>query len=382
MLDGTKICVLVSQLGYGGAERQTTVLLEELSSRYGVQPLVCCMSPILEPFGKRIRDAGCELVHWQRGKSYEWRRVLYLRRLLVARGIRLLHAVHYQAAAYAWLARLGLRDLALVPAVRSTVYDPSLRKRAFYRLMLPRSKVIISNSVTGGLWLRQFYGVRADRVTVVPNGLDPNLLESVPARRRVREELAVPAGAPLVVFVGKINSHKGLPFLVRVFRRVLEAKPEAHLVLVGHGLTQDWVREEFGPEPQVHGLGTRNDVYDLIGSSDALLMTSPTEGFPNCVLEAMALGVPPVTTRVGECPFLIDDGEDGYLYDYGDEAAGARRLLRVLEDPGLRRSMSRRGRTKILERYGTRAMVAGTVQVYERVLGRRLGFSAAVPHTP
>jgi glycosyltransferase involved in cell wall biosynthesis len=262
------------------------------------------------------------------------------------------------------------------------VYDPNLRKRAFYRLMLPRSKVIISNSVTGGLWLRQFYGVRPDRVTVVPNGLDPNLLEAVPARRRVREELAVSAGAPLVVFVGKVNSHKGLPFMVRVFRRVLAAKPEAHLVLVGHGLTQDWVREEFGSEPHVHGLGTRNDIYDLIGSADALLMTSPTEGFPNCVLEAMALGVPPVTTRVGECPSLIDDGEDGYLYDYGDEAAGARRLLRVLEDPGLRRSMSRRGRTKILERYGTRAMVAATVQVYERVLGRSLGLSTALPHPP
>jgi len=368
-LDGSQICVLVSQLGYGGAERQTAVLLEELSRRHGLRPLVCSMSADLEPFGARIRGAGCELVHWNRRSSYEFRRVRFLRSLLRERGIRILHAVHYQALAYGWLARLGLPQVALVPAVRSTVYDPNLRKRAYYRATLSRCKLVISNSITGGQWLRQFYGVPSKRVMIVPNGLDPKLLAAAPDRAAVRHALGIPEGSPLVAFVGKINSHKGLPFLVRLFRRVLRDRPDAHLLLMGHGLTPAWVEENFGGEPRAHGLGTRNDVYDLLGSADALLLTSPTEGFPNCVLEAMVLGVPPVVTQVGECPYLIEHGEDGYLFEYDDEEEGARLLLQVLGDDALRQSLSLRARRKARTRYGTDAMVAGTLEAYQRALG-------------
>jgi glycosyltransferase involved in cell wall biosynthesis len=369
--------VLVSQLGDGGAERQTTVLLEEFASRHGLRPLVCCMSANLEPFGERIRRAGCELVHWNRTGSYELSRVLYLRRLLSKRRIRLLHAVHYDAAAYAWLASLGLRGVALMPAVRSTVWDPNLRKRAFYRLALPGCRLILSNSVTGGVWLQQFYGVSGERVMVVPNGLDPKLLAASPDRARVRANLGIPEAAPTVAFVGKVQSHKGLPFLVRLFRKVLEARADAHLMLLGNGLTHEWVAQNFGGDARVHGLGTRDDIYDLVGSTDALLMTSPTEGFPNCVVEAMVLGVPPVSTRVGECPSLIEHGEDGFLYEYDDEGEGAGLLLRVLEDPALRRSMAVRGRAKIVDRYGTEAMVEGTLRAYARVLGHEV--TAPVP---
>ncbi len=377
-VDGRNICVLVSQLSYGGAERQTAVLLEELAARHGVRPLVCCMSPILEPFGSRIQRAGCELVYWPRGKSYETRRVLFLRRLLKERNIELLHAVHYQAIAYAWLARLGLRDVAFVPAVRSTVHAPVLRKRAFYRFVLPRCPVVIANSHSGKLWLEEFYGVEGERVHVVPNGLDPGLIAAHPDRAAVRARLSIPDDAPLVAFVGKNVANKNLPLLFRIFDRVLEKRPDAHLILMGKGLTQEWVASAFGARSSVHGLGTRDDIYDLVGCADCLLLTSMSEGFPNAVLEAMVLGVPPVTTKVGECPLLIDHGENGFLFEMDDDERAARLLLRLLGDASLRCTFSRSARTKALQRYGTDAMVAATRQVYELALGRKLHTLPAV----
>jgi len=378
-VDGRNICVLVSQLSYGGAERQTTILLEELASRYGLRPLVCCMSPILEPFGSRIREAGCELVHWPRGKSYETRRVRFLRRLLKDREIQLLHAVHYQAIAYGWLARLGLRNIAFVPSVRSTVHAPARVKRAFYRFVLPRCAMVIANSHSGKLWLQESYGVDAERIQVVPNGLDPGLVAAAPDRAAMRTRLGIPVEAPLVVFVGKCNANKNLPLLVRIFERVLRVRPDAHLIMVGKGLTQDWARTAFGGHPAVHGPGTRDDIYDLIGCADCLLLTSKSEGFPNAVLEAMVLGVPPVTTRVGECPILIDHGENGFLYDAEDDEDGARRVLDLLENPSVRGAFSRSARAKTLQRYGAHTMVTETLQVYELALGRRLRTLPAVP---
>jgi glycosyltransferase involved in cell wall biosynthesis len=378
-LDGGNICVLVSQLGYGGAERQTTLLLEQLAREHGVRPLVCCMSPVVEPFGSRIQAAGCELIHWTRGKSYELRRVLFLRRLLKERGIQLVHAVHYDAIAYGWMAKLGLREIAFVPSVRSTMHAPVLRKRVFYRFVLPRCSVVIANSHSGKQWLEQFYGVPSERIHVVPNGLDPRLLSAAPDRAAVRVRLGVPLQAPLLAFVGKNVRHKGIPLLFRIFRRLLEARSDAHLIMMGEGLTEDWVQSSFGGHSSVHGLGPRNDVYDLLGAADCLALTSTSEGFPNAVLEAMVLGVPPVTTSVGECPILIDHGVNGFLFDGEDDAEAARLLLTLLEDSAKREAFSRSARAKVLQRYGSQTMVTETLQVYEQALGRKLNTMPAVP---
>lgn len=362
--------MVVPQLNHGGAERQTAILIEHLAIHHQIRPLVCCMTSLLEPFGSRIRAVGCELVHWNRGRSYEIGRVRFLRRLFKEREVRLVHAVHYQAVAYAWMALVGRRDeVAFVPAVRSTVHEPTLRKRAFYRFVLPRCRVVIANSLTGGQWLEQFYGVPKEQVAVIPNGLDPKLLAAAVDRQAVRAKLGIPGEAPMMAFVGKTNSHKGLGLLVRTVRNVLGKLPGAHLVMMGTGLTPTWVQDNFGSQKSVHGLGIRDDVYDVLGAADCLLLTSSSEGFPNAVLEAMVLGVPPVTTKVGQCPILIDHGEDGFLFDYDDDAEASRLVLRVLEDPGLRAAMSVRGRAKMLTRYGTDAMVDATLSVYERALG-------------
>lgn len=368
--DGSNICVLVSQLSFGGAERQTTILLEQLALRYGIRPLVCCMSPVLEPFGQRIRAAGCELVHWKRAKSYEVGRVFYLRQMLRRRRVELIHAVHYQAVAYGWLARVGMPGVAFVPSIRSTVYDPSLRKRAFYRFVLPRCPVVVANSMSGKQWLQEFYGVPEARTHVVYNGLDPGLIAAAPDRTAVRAQLRIPESAPVIAFVGKTTRQKGVELLARIFSRVLEQCPQAHLLLMGTGLTREWALDTFPSMPMVHALGPRTDIYDLVGTADCLLLTSSTEGFPNAVLEAMVLGVPPVTTRVGECPILIDHGKDGFLFDYGNDEEGAALVLQILKDPALAQEMSHRARAKTLERYGTDAMVEATVKVYERALGR------------
>src|SRR5262249_30727509 len=105
---------------------------------------------------------------------------------------------------------------------------------------------------------------------------------------------------------------------------------------------------------------------------DTLLLTSKSEGFPNAVLEAMVLGVPPVTTRVGECPLLIEHGATGFLFDADDQAEGTRLVLSLLEDRSRRETFSGNARVSAIQRYGTTAMVAATLQVYELALGRKL----------
>lgn len=368
---GSQICVLVSQLSYGGAERQTTVFLEHLAHVHGVRPLVYCMSPQLKPFGDRVRAAGCELIHWRRSGSYEVPRILHIRSVLKRRDIRLVHAVHYQSVAYGFLATLGREHrVAFIPSIRSTVYDPTLVKRVFYRWMLPRCRLILANSQTGAAWVRQFYGVKDGLVRVVPNGIDPGVLEETAPREAVRRGLGIPPQAPLLAFVGKPKSHKDIPLLFRIYRRVRERRPDAHLLLMGWGLTEEWLgRSGHAPLDNVHALGSRDDIYDLLASADVLVLTSPTEGFPNAVLEAMALGVPPVTTKVGECPILIDDGQDGFLFDHGDDETGARHVLALLEDPARRVAMGARARSKVRERYGTGVMAEATLKAYEDALG-------------
>lgn len=198
------------------------------------------------------------------------------------------------------------------------------------------------------------YGVPRPRVRVIPFGVT---VPAVAARAPTR-------GLPRVTFVGKTMASKGGWTLVRAFEGAL--RHSCRLTLV--------TREHVGDRPGIEVLG---DFYpgdprlpDLLARTAVFALPTTTDKAPYAVLEAMAAGVPVVSTRVGAIPEMVEDGVTGILVDPGDEAALAGALGALLADEGRRRAMGDAARRRVYERFDARRTTAELVDVLAEVHDR------------
>jgi glycosyltransferase involved in cell wall biosynthesis len=218
--------------------------------------------------------------------------------------------------------------------------------------------------------------VPRELLRVVPNGVDPELYRQAPAGVRDGLRQGLGLGQEFVwLAVGRFETAKDYPNMLRAFAAVRERHPEAVLLLAGRGALQietEALARELQLGPAVRFLGVRDDVAALVGAADGYVMSSAWEGMPMVLLEAGAGGLPIVTTRVGGTAEVVLDGHSGFLAPPRDHRALASAMLRLM---GLteteRRTMGERGREHIRTRYGLTRVVEHWEELYREVLARK-----------
>ena len=174
-------------------------------------------------------------------------------------------------------------------------------------------------------------GWPAARAAVIPNGIAP----PVPGRRgRLREELRLPPGGTLLTCVGSLIPRKGYDVLLAALGPLLAAHRDWHLAIAGDGPERDAVARQAagaGVAGQVHLLGLRDDVPDLLADSDLFVLASHAEGLTLAVLEALAAGLPVVVTAVGGHPEVVTAAV-GLVVPPGDPAAFLAAVEALLAD--------------------------------------------------
>ena len=220
-------------------------------------------------------------------------------------------------------------------------------------------------------------GIPAARIDIVPSGVDvPALLET--PSQDFREEFGIPAGAPVVGDVAHFGWHKAQEELVKACPLIWERLPEARVLLVGDGDCRPKVEataRELGidDDDRLIFTGHRTDARELVRWFDVFVMCSVLEGLCTSILDAHVLGTPVVASRVGGIPEAVDQGRAGLLVPPRDPGALAEGIVRLLTDPELARKLNVEGRARVDEQFSVDAMVAGTRNVYERVLSRNAG---------
>jgi glycosyltransferase involved in cell wall biosynthesis len=121
----------------------------------------------------------------------------------------------------------------------------------------------------------------------------------------------------------------------------------------------------------VHFLGFRNDLWELLAASDIVVMSSLWEGLPYFLLQAMAAGRPIVCTQVGACAEVLDEGKCGVLVPPANGCLLAEGISRLAEDRSLAQILGGRGRERALSCFGAAEMVQQVQNMYEAVLGAR-----------
>ena len=192
------------------------------------------------------------------------------------------------------------------------------------------------------------------------------------ARARARLHYAQPDEA-LFLHLSNFRPVKRVTDVIKVFARVAKEIP-AQLILAGDGPDRsaaEWLAHDLGIHPRVHFLGKQDSVHELLPLADLLLMPSELESFGLAALEGMACGVPPIATRVGGVPELIDDGINGRLFAVGDVQAMAEGALEVLGDRAKLDAMRSAARQTAVERFSAAQVVPQYVRYYQQVLDQR-----------
>ena len=192
---------------------------------------------------------------------------------------------------------------------------------------------IVYNSRAARLQYRAF-GYSARRDLVIPNGFDPRgFAPRGPARRALHALFGLPETAPLIGMIARDHPMKDLPNLLTAFARVQQSRSDAHLLIAGEGMDAPSRTSAALLDRLVPGswtlAGHRGDVASWLSGLDLVALPSAWgEGFPNIIGEAMAAGVPCVTTDVGDAAWVV--GETGRAVAPGDPSALAGALLDLI----------------------------------------------------
>ncbi len=185
----------------------------------------------------------------------------------------------------------------------------------------------------------------------------------------------LPPEAFVIGTVGRMETVKNQPLLVRTFLRLLDLIPNARervrLVMVGDGALREESQRLLRAAQAEHLAwlpGERGDIPEIMRALDVFVLPSLAEGVSNTILEAMASGLPVVATRVGGNPELIEDGETGQLVPSSDPDAMAKALGSYMLNPKQAIQHGQAGRKKIEKQFSMEAMVANYLSVYDAVL--------------
>jgi glycosyltransferase involved in cell wall biosynthesis len=273
----------------------------------------------------------------------------------------------------------GLHHRAPLVYIRVAAVTPDLRTSARSRsLGLAYGRVDAFVAVSGSLRdeLVEVFGIRPERVRVIRNGrLRAPALDDA-RRLAIRADLGARPDQTLVVWAGRFVPEKDPVAAVRLAERLPAG---AHLAIVGTGPLEAEVRAAARATGSLTLAGERVDAPSLISAADLLVSTSRTEGAPGVFVEALLAGVPVVAHDMGGVRDVIGD-DTGALVPPGDEAALARAVTELVEDP------DRRARAAAVAREaGADLDIAPVADAYVELFGELLSARArrdAAPDPP
>jgi glycosyltransferase involved in cell wall biosynthesis len=266
--------------------------------------------------------------------------------------------------------RLAAR-LAGVPvvlsALHSTGWPDSISRLNRARLLTRWTDGFIGVAQPHGRHLVEREGFPAEKVHVIPNGVDVARFHPLNEGNAVRRELGLAPDSPVIGIVAALRPEKNHALFLQAAKIVRDRIPAAKFLIVGEGPEREPLEQltrKFNLGDAVHFLGNRSDIPDVLAAFDVFALTSRIEASPVSILEAMASGKPVVAPRVGSISESVDDGETGYLTEPGNVQQVADRLAELAGDPQRARQMGRAGRAVVAGHWSLERMIEG----YERLI--------------
>ncbi len=366
-----KTLFLITSMPVGGAEVLLVNLIRGFRSSH-IIPSVACLKE-KGPLGEEIAAEFSVSDHWLSSK-YDFRVAPRLAKFL--RKGKFDAIISVGAGDKMFWGRLAGR-LASLPvicsALHSTGWPDGVGK--MNRWLTPITDAFIAVAKPHGQFLVDFERFPSNKVAVIPNGVDTNRFRpNQEAKSVVRAELGLEPNTPIIGIVAALRPEKNHTLFLNAASKVLEKCPKAHFVIVGDGperSTIENVIKTLGIEKNVSLLGTRSDTPKLLAAMDVFALTSHNEASPVSILEALACGVPVVSTRVGSVAESVHDQWNGFTVEPGDTQSVAERIQYLLWNKETAEMMGNNGREHVQNHGSLDTMVRMYEQLIHSIFDRK-----------
>lgn len=361
-----KVDFIVTSLPVGGAETLLLNLVRRFDASCIQSRVVCLKSPgVLGDEIARFAELESELLQskWDGRVLYRLAR-LFRRRQTDA-------VVTVGAGDKMFWGRLAARA-ARVPVVCSALHSTGWPDGIgrLNRMLTSITDGFIACASQHAEFLVHQEGFPASKVFTIANGVNTQRFQPAMGQRSwLRQQLAVDDQTPLVGIVAALREEKNHLQFVQAAKEVLSHKKHAHFVVVGDGPCRAEIEREaarLGIGDHVHLLGSRLDTPEILAGLDVFCLTSRNEANPISILEAMACGLPIVSSNVGSISETVRHSETGFLSLPLSAQSTAEYLLRLIDDPNLAKRMGQAGRQRVVDAFSLQL----TVQGYEELLVR------------
>jgi glycosyltransferase involved in cell wall biosynthesis len=218
------------------------------------------------------------------------------------------------------------------------------------------------------------FGVKHSKLSWVKNAIDCSFFRRDPSRSfAFRDSLRIPRNAVVIGAVGRLNGEKDYPTFLKAAKKLLAERDDLYFIIAGNGPLEEALRKQawqLGLADHVMFLGHLHDVRQVYEMMDVYTLSSTREGLPNTVLEAMAMGVPIVSTDVDGVGEAVRHQQEAFLVPPRDPDWLAKGIRAVMADVSLRERLTRSAREKAERDFSFARRMRHVESIYRRVMGQ------------
>jgi glycosyltransferase involved in cell wall biosynthesis len=366
-----RICYVIPTLGMGGTERQLLHLVRGLARDFNIG-IVC--TRLEGALAGNARKAGATVRVVPASGGWDFRLRGRLRAFLRMHRPDIVHSFLF---GFDYFANLAARD-AGVPVVISSRRQLATWKKPRHVFIQRKANQIVDAIIANSRAVAQFAAAQesADPALyrVIPNGIDPREFIGAPDLRILRLRYKIPFHRRVIGIVANFSPVKDHRLFVAIAYELLRRRADLHFLMMGDGplvTAIDKLIDAGGAKDCFTRVSTTSELPDLYALMDVSVLCSHVEGFPNAVLESMAVGKPVVAPAVGGICELIRDGETGRLIASRNPADFADAIIALLDNPDTAARMGKLAAAEIEAKYSLAAMVDAYRALYNDLLARK-----------
>ena len=306
---------------------------------------------------------------------FDWQYLLALSKFVHNNKIDIIHSHLFGNNFYGFLAAL-LTKRKVILTIHGEDCFKSKKRKLFYKSVAPFVSKIVTVSKPLYQRLVSGLGIKKEKVSLIPNGIDTTLFQCTIDLINQKRKLGISIDAPIIGAVGNIKPVKGYDILLNAAADILKVIPNACFLIVGgvdphyKECMRDLKARTVGKNliNNVYFLGERDDVERILPILDIYVLPSRSEGTSIALLEAMASGRPIIATNVGGTPDIIEDNKTGILIPPEDPSSLSEAIIKLLKNNSIAKKMGENTRIAVQKDHSVDSMVNNYINLYNEII--------------